>query len=266
MAWIESHQELGQHPKLKKLCRLLDISQPAAVGHLMYLWWWAVDYCDNGDLTRFEPLDIAVAAQWEGDPETFLEALIRCGWVDRQLDEMLIHDWDEYIGRLLDRRRKDADRKRASRGRPQDVQRTVRGHPKDGAQTAHVTKPNQTVPNQGDPPLVPPKGGAKPRRKSRLPAEWLPSPEDVAYAKAQGFGEAEIHRQAELFRDHWLANGETKDDWHATWRNWIRRAPDFERTRSNVVAINGRTRSDPPDFAQMVRDMESQESLDPWNS
>ena len=51
-----------------------------------------MDYCDNGNLTRFDPLDIAIAAMWEGDSDEFLDALIHCGWVDRALDVMFIHD------------------------------------------------------------------------------------------------------------------------------------------------------------------------------
>ena len=105
----------------------------------------------------------------------------------------------------------------------------------------------------------------KPKRKSRLSAEWKPSETNTAYAKEQGFSDAEISRQAELFRDHWLANGETKDDWDATWRNWIRRAPEFERSRSKVVSINGRSHSAKPDFVEIARDLRAKEQKDPWD-
>jgi len=54
MAWIESNQEVGRHPKTKKLARLLDISVVTAVGHLHYLWWWALDFAQEGVLTKFE--------------------------------------------------------------------------------------------------------------------------------------------------------------------------------------------------------------------
>ena len=265
MAWIESHQELGHHPKLKKLCRVLNISQPAAVGHLQYLWWWAVDYCDNGDLTRFDPLDIAIAAMWEGDPDEFLDALIHCGWVDRALDVMFIHDWQEYIGRLLDRRRKDADRKRASRGRPEDVPRTSSGHPKDGAQTAHVTVPYRTVPNPTEPSRatgtseVGARSAPKPKQKTRLAADWFPSDANLLYAQNQGMSHAEIQKQADLFRDHWQSNGEPKQDWDATWRNWVRRAPEFSAPRGRHptpgLNRNGTVRVD---FAALAKELKEQ--------
>ena len=51
MAWIKSQQVLREHPKLKRLARRLEVSVPAALGHLHMLWWWALDYAQDGDLT-----------------------------------------------------------------------------------------------------------------------------------------------------------------------------------------------------------------------
>ena len=75
MAWIKSQQALRDHPKLKKLARGLEISIPTALGHLHMLWWWAMDYAQDGNLTPFDALDIADAAGWEGDPNRFVDAV-----------------------------------------------------------------------------------------------------------------------------------------------------------------------------------------------
>ena len=32
-----------------------------------------------------------------------------------------------------------------------------------------------------------------------------------------------------IFADYWRSKGETRADWQATWRNWIRRRRTFER-------------------------------------
>ena len=37
-----------------KLARRLGVSLPAAIGHLHLLWWWAMDYAQDGDLTRWQ--------------------------------------------------------------------------------------------------------------------------------------------------------------------------------------------------------------------
>jgi hypothetical protein len=68
MAWIESHQSLGRHPKTKAAARALDISRVQLVGHLHYLWWWALDFAEDGDLSGIDPDDIAEEAMWDGDP------------------------------------------------------------------------------------------------------------------------------------------------------------------------------------------------------
>ncbi len=53
MAWIESHQALGQHPKTIRLAAILGRAQmPTVVGHLHYLWWWAFDYARDGRIGR----------------------------------------------------------------------------------------------------------------------------------------------------------------------------------------------------------------------
>ena len=89
MAWIESHQTLRDHPKALKLARLLEVSRPAVIGHLQCLWWWATDYAPDGDLSRHDELDIAIGADWEGNPSEFVDALARVGFLDRDVDSTL---------------------------------------------------------------------------------------------------------------------------------------------------------------------------------
>lgn len=150
MAWIESHQEVGRHPKTKKLARLLSTSLPAAVGHLHYLWWWALDFAQDGTLEKYDNADIADAMQWDGDPDLLIESLISAGYIDDTDAGLVIHDWAEYAGKLLERRAKDRARKRAAAeaaGVPQDFQRNNDGEDEESGTLPSV--PNQpTVPNQ----------------------------------------------------------------------------------------------------------------------
>lgn len=135
MAWIEFHQQLGRHPKVLRLAGKLHIHPAQVIGHLAYLWWWSLDYVPNGDLSASSSTEIASAATWPGDADKFLAALKVTGWID---EDGMIHDWMEYAGRLVEERRKDAERKRQYRI-------ASAGRPEDGGRTAPV--PNPTVPN-----------------------------------------------------------------------------------------------------------------------
>lgn len=122
MAWIESHQSLRDHPKTRRLARMLGVSLPQAIGHLHCLWWWALDYAPDGDLSDYDAADIADAAQWSGDADAFVGALLRCGpgdnagFLERIGDRLVLHDWDEY-GNEYKEKHAAAERKRRSRAR-----------------------------------------------------------------------------------------------------------------------------------------------------
>lgn len=113
MAWIESHQELGRHPKLLRMSQQLRINKAQAVGHLHFLWWWTLDFSPlKGDLSAFTPAEISAASEWPGEPEKFMATLKDVGWIDK---DGCVHDWGKYSGKWAEKR--DADRKRKSRER-----------------------------------------------------------------------------------------------------------------------------------------------------
>jgi hypothetical protein len=130
-AWIESHQSLGRHPKLFRLAGKLRVHKAQAIGHLQYLWWWALDFAPNGNLSAFTPAEISAGAEWPGEPGLFHVAMCESGWID---GDGMIHDWWEYAGRLIAAKEKDRLRKQ--------FHRTSDGHPPE----VHSTQPNPTNP------------------------------------------------------------------------------------------------------------------------
>ena len=64
MAWIKSHDTLRQHPKTLRLSRLLAVNVRETIGLLHCLWWWCMDYAPDGDLSRYDPDEIAAAVDW----------------------------------------------------------------------------------------------------------------------------------------------------------------------------------------------------------
>ena len=60
-----------------------------------------------------------------------------------------------------------------------------------------------------------------PKRASKLPDSWTPTAEHQAQAAQAGIN---ITLEAEKMRDWALSKGETRKDWNATFRNWLRNA------------------------------------------
>lgn len=113
MIWLPVHTDLPRHIKLMRFSRLLKISQPTAVGHVVMLWLWALEVAPTGDLEPFSVDEIAAGAGWRRrDREMFVEALKAAGFLD---DDDRIHDWEDYAGDLISRREKDRLRKRNQR-------------------------------------------------------------------------------------------------------------------------------------------------------
>lgn len=154
MPYIESHTELADHPKLKKLMRLLRITRAEAVGHLHLLWWWSWFYSREGSLAGYGAEEIADAADWKGDAQEFVTALLSCGrdkgkgFLEHDaLGDLYIHDWPEYAGKYIERCKANAERARTSRERkriereacganvPDQPDRTITDQPERSAST-----------------------------------------------------------------------------------------------------------------------------------
>jgi hypothetical protein len=114
MAWIELHQAIRDHRKVVQLSDALDMPEPHVVGHLSFLWLWAVDNASDGRLICSDRV-VAKAAAWSGDARVFVDALIAAGFLDRIEDGVKIHDWDDYGGKLTAKREANAERQRKYR-------------------------------------------------------------------------------------------------------------------------------------------------------
>jgi hypothetical protein len=99
--WIELHQAVWTHRKTFELAGYLDLDETYAAAHVIRLWTWALDNAPDGDLSSLSDRAIAYGAGWRDDAARFVSALVATCWLD---DGKLIHDWDDYAGRLLEQR------------------------------------------------------------------------------------------------------------------------------------------------------------------
>lgn len=112
-----------------------------------------MDNLQDGNMSVVEPEDIADEMMYQGDANELMTALLYAGFIDERGGSYFIHDWHDYIGRLLDKRKVDAERKRTKRGknkddppdnrvlsagRPTDIHGTGNGSPVDGAGNSTV--------------------------------------------------------------------------------------------------------------------------------
>lgn len=118
---------------------------------------------------------------------------------------------------------------------------TVTGHAPDTAKTGTGNGEGQGQGQGKEPPIAPPGDGGRDRQpekpaaaaaksqrakpKRALPVPFLMSAEMLAWA-ADSVPGVNLDRETERFIDYWTAEGKSKADWDATWRNWMRRAQD----------------------------------------
>lgn len=156
MAWIESHQALGNHPKLLKLARLMSWSKPDTVGRLHLFWHWCLDYAPNGYLDKHGHEVIAEVFSVDSSECTrLMQALRESEFLDFE-PQFRVHDWWDYAGRYLQVRYKNKPKlwKEIKRLYGHSVQRTKQ--PTKNPLTtdnATINQPNQPIPTNLNQPI-----------------------------------------------------------------------------------------------------------------
>ena len=140
MAWIESHQDLEEHPKLMKLCAKTGWNIDEAIGKLQRLWWWALKYAEDGDLSKYDYSQFLVRLNVKLPAKELYEVLIECNFIEKN---GLIHDWLDYAGRYLSTKYRTSNPKylKKIQQRYKSVQSQTRVRLKSD------TLPNLTLPN-----------------------------------------------------------------------------------------------------------------------
>jgi hypothetical protein len=155
LAWIELHNDFFTNPKLKPLAASLGIEKMLAAAYLARFWSWAIDKIEDetGEISHLDYEEISAAAGWRKSPEKFVTALISSRWFDSVDGKLFIHDWNDYAGQLIRKRKYDRERKRKkSDAIPREIPGNSDGIPCDHptelpAEVVSSTVPNLTVPN-----------------------------------------------------------------------------------------------------------------------
>jgi hypothetical protein len=85
------------HPKTFDFAGRLEVSRPTAIGHLELFWHFVAKHAPRGNIGKFPNTSIARACDWTGDPEAFLQALLKSALIDASEEHrFLVHDWPEH--------------------------------------------------------------------------------------------------------------------------------------------------------------------------
>jgi hypothetical protein len=121
------------HKKLIKTSRRLGVNIVQTRGHLITLWLNVLQHYPDGVLNDCDAEDIAIYSEWDGDSETFLNALLSQKLLDESPGQpgsdqettcYVIHDWDDHCGlkEIKEQRRKEREKKRKQRQNKKDLQ------------------------------------------------------------------------------------------------------------------------------------------------
>ena len=134
--WAKTDPGLRSHPAFIDLVAELESTPILVDGMLHGLWSVAFFDAPDGDLSRFKPRALARAVGWPvpgkspghggTSPDVLVQSLVDTGFLYRDGDRLLIHDWEDWGGALFTERRYETEKK-AHQRKPVDNEPDVPG-------------------------------------------------------------------------------------------------------------------------------------------
>lgn len=88
------------HPKIRRLAKILNISRTHAVGIVECLFHFTMEHAPQGNVGKWTDEEIADGIGWETDPKPLIDALLAAGWLDADDQfRLLVHDWADHADR-----------------------------------------------------------------------------------------------------------------------------------------------------------------------
>ena len=154
MTWIRLDCSLTRHPKVARFAKAMNIGRHEAIGMLVDLWTWAVDYCDgDGDLSKYSSDELltalGVGQQAALIQVDMIEALLTAGLLDRHGKRLTLHDWDEHQGQLVAQREANRERQRRYSERRKAKKPLANALPNADSPLANASPNADLTPNNG---------------------------------------------------------------------------------------------------------------------
>ncbi len=240
MGWAKLDDRRHQNPKLRE-------AGLAASGLDAY----AITYCAANETDGFVSKDVvsmlASCKRWTQIAQKLVH-VNRWEW-DEERQGWWIHDYLDYNPSKAETQAKRAAESARQRANVQKRwgKRDTGGIPVVSERYRDLNSPdpfnsvskdtelvNDGFETQNASPKTPKKRPTK--RLSPIPENFEVTPEMRRWASENVH--SNVDRETDKFVDYWRANGATKLDWVATWRNWMRRA-DERQPASRPKTANG---------------------------
>ena len=167
--WFRMHANIADKPVVWRLSAALHISQAKAVGHLAMFWGKVSQHAPHGHVAELPDTQLEAWAGWEGKKGVFAK------WLRADhLTDGIVNEYEEYSGKLEERRQRDRDRKAAAKaaqgenGIPPERRRNSSGKDAESGKNSSVR--NETIRNdtKGEQQTPTPSG-----RTRGKPAPWM---------------------------------------------------------------------------------------------
>jgi hypothetical protein len=223
MAWLKSYQTLKDNPKLRSFMRRLKISRCEAIGRLHFLWYWAMDFAPDGDITKFKPEHIADAMEWEGDAKELYDALVQCGYsenvgfIELRDGGAYLHDWDEYFGSYETKRADNAERQRRwyENNKSQPNANLTRPNADLTEPNGNLTQPNANLTHREE--KIREEERREDKRREENPKDSSPEPGGASEGERQYLPEQETPTEAEPCKIEAPPGTVKPDDFKTLW-------------------------------------------------
>lgn len=145
--WMEFHSSLPSHRKVWTFADVLGVDRITAIGHITCLWLWALEQAQDGDLSEFPYSAISHACGYKKKPSHFIDSLATADLVEWRDSKLILHDWDLYTAPLMEKRRKDRERKSngGSAGVPVETPARVERHSQQSTVNSTLTTTTTTT-------------------------------------------------------------------------------------------------------------------------
>lgn len=220
--------------KFKLLARELNRDQWEVVGLLESIWCFCCHNARTGDLSPFSYDEIAAWIGYRDDAGSLIDALVKCKWLDRDGDILIVHDWEEHAPNWLKGVNSNQEGGHQNSGKPPRSPKKGSAKPSPGPSVP--PSPGPSAPPSVSPSEAP---GAGPRARRSLP-NLITKPNDIPLCVLEDSTRetpqapeppdatptaTSTHRRAresqEFFQEDYLPESHRTPDVQSAWHSWL---------------------------------------------